>query len=140
MLQAAEDDESYHNRVKDAQIRSYFYGGPAFTQGVLSPFSIIVKFDDLRIVRVGEGGSLSLRTLAALLTRPLAASETQAPDSALPIGLGRTVGETDLVPLDLTASRTPSELLNRILAIPQAGDEDGDEERGLGPVLGWVYV
>lgn len=128
--------------MKDAQIRSYFYGGPSFTQGVLSPFSIIVKFDDLRIVRVGEGVLISTLLVSALRSplSTLAASDTQAPDSALPIGLGRTVGETDLVPLDLTASRTPSELLNRILAIPQAGDEDGDEERGLGPVLGWVYV
>lgn len=50
------------------------------------------------------------------------------------------MGDTDLVSVDLTASRTPSELVNRVLAIPQAGDEDGDEERGLGPVLGWVYV
>lgn len=68
---AAEDDSAYHSRVKDAQIRSYFYGGPSFTQGVLSPFSIIVKFDDLRIVRVGEGAPSLLLTM--LLARRVGA-------------------------------------------------------------------
>ncbi|SCV66899.1 BQ2448_5545 [Microbotryum intermedium] len=119
---ASEPDEALQRRIKDAQIRSYFYGGPALTTGVLSPFSIIVKFDDLRIVQIGE------------------ALSAQAPDSALPIGFGRTVGDLDLVLLDLEASSAPSSLLFRLLGIPQAleGSEDGDVVGKA--VLGWVYV
>lgn len=76
----------------------------------------------------------------SILDFAFTAADTVVPDSALPLGAGRIVGDTDLVPLDLTASRTPSELVNKVLAIPQAGDEDSDEDRGMGPVLGWVYV
>ncbi|KAK4057354.1 Cleavage polyadenylation factor subunit clp1 [Microbotryomycetes sp. JL221] len=118
---ASEADDSLAKRVKDAQIRSYFYGGPALTAGVLSPFSIIVKFDDLKIFRVGES------------------SETMAPDSALPIGAGRTVSATDLVSIDLTDSKTSSILVGQILAIPQAADDMSDDSIVASPVLGFVF-
>lgn len=151
LLQASDIDEPLAVRIKDAQIRSYFYGGPAITQGVLLPFSIIVKFDDLKIYRVGEctipilgPRSLARKLLIHSLTkRPsslIAASAAQAPDSALPIGAGRTVGDTDLVALDLLLPRTTGELINRVLAIPQAADDAGDEAIVGGPVLGFVYV
>ncbi|KDE02495.1 hypothetical protein MVLG_06947 [Microbotryum lychnidis-dioicae p1A1 Lamole] len=119
---ASAPDEALRRRIKDAQIRSYFYGGPALTTGVLSPFSIIVKFEDLRIVQIGE------------------ALSAQAPDSALPIGFGRTVGDLDLVPLDLEASNVQSSLLFRLLGIPQALEGSEEAEVVGRPVLGWVYV
>ncbi|KAI5480267.1 pre-mRNA cleavage complex II Clp1 [Pseudohyphozyma bogoriensis] len=119
---ASDSDLPYQVRLKDAQIRSYFYGGPALTQGVLSPFSIIVKFDDLKIFRVGE------------------AAETQAPSTALPLGFSRAVGDTELLAIDLLLPRTSSELLNKILAIPQASDDAGDEEIVQSPAVGFVYV
>lgn len=72
-------------------------------------------------------------------TNLLAAAAEQAPDSALPIGLSRTVSDTDLVPLDLTLPKAPSELVNRILAIPQAADDASDDEIVDSPVLGFVY-
>lgn len=74
-----------------------------------------------------------------LLSRFLAA-ETQAPSSALPIGFSRTVSDTELLPIDLMLPRTIPDLLNRILAIPQAKDDAGDEAIVTSPVLGFVYV
>lgn len=62
-----------------------------------------------------------------------------APDSALPIGAGRTVGTTDLVSIDLTDSKTPSILVGHILAVPQVADDLGDEAIVDSPVLGFVY-
>ncbi|KAM0749821.1 Clp1-domain-containing protein [Meredithblackwellia eburnea MCA 4105] len=119
---ASEADLMYQSRMKDAQIRSYFYGGPALTQGVLTPFSIIVKLDDMNVFRVGE------------------AADTVAPSSALPIGAARTVADTGLVALDLTLPRLPSDLLHRVLAIPQAEDDAGEEAIVSSPVLGFVVV
>ncbi|KAK4052851.1 Cleavage polyadenylation factor subunit clp1 [Microbotryomycetes sp. JL201] len=118
---ASDADEALVKRVRHAQTRSYFYGGPALTAGVLSPFSIIVKFDDLKVFRVGES------------------AETMAPDSALPIGAGRTVSATDLVAIDLTDSKTSSVLVGHILAVPQAADDMSDEAIVGSPVLGFVY-
>ena len=58
----------------------------------------------------------------------------------MPIGASRTVADTGLLPVDLLLPRTPSELLNRILAIPQADDDAGEEAIVASPVLGFVYV
>jgi len=118
---ASEPDLAFQAKVKDAQIRSYFYGGPSITQGVLSPFSIKVKFADLAVFRVGE------------------AADTVAPSSALPIGFSRSVGETELLPIDLAGPRAAAELVNRVLAVPQAADDSGDEIAG-SAVLGFVWV
>lgn len=54
LCQAAAPDLSLQSKIRDGQIRSYFHGGPAITQGMLSPFSIKVKFADLLVYRVGE--------------------------------------------------------------------------------------
>ncbi|GAA5954171.1 hypothetical protein JCM3765_005311 [Sporobolomyces pararoseus] len=111
------------SRIQSSQIRSYFYGGPALTQGVLSPFSIIVKFEDVRICRVGE------------------AAGAHAPSSALPLGATRLTRDTELVPIDLTGPRAASEILNRLLAVPQAEEGDEGEEKVVkGPVGGFVWV
>ena len=70
-------------------------------------FSIKVAFANLAIFRVGE------------------AADTVAPSSALPIGFSRSVGETELIPVDL--------------AVPQAGDGEVGEMAG-GAVVGFVWV
>lgn len=118
---ASEPDSSFQAKVKDAQIRSYFYGGPPITQGALLAFSIKVAFANLAIFRVGE------------------AADTVAPSSALPIGVSRSVGETELIPVDLAGPRAGAELVNRVLAVPQAGDGEVGEMAG-GAVVGFVWV
>ena len=113
------------SRLQALQTRAYFYGGPPLTQGLLSPFSIIVRWSDIRILRVGE--------LAG----------THAPSSALPLGATRLTRDTELVEVDLEGPRAASEVVNRILAVPMAEEErDGQEKVVKGPVMGfvWVYV
>ncbi|GAA5880890.1 hypothetical protein JCM16303_005164 [Sporobolomyces ruberrimus] len=120
---ASDLDLSTLSRIQSSQIRSYFYGGPALTQGVLSPFSIIVKFEDVRICRVGE------------------AAGTHAPSSALPLGATRLTRDTELVPIDLAGPRATSEVVSRLLAVPQAEEGDEGEEKVVkGPVGGFVWV
>ncbi|GAA5878021.1 hypothetical protein JCM1840_001719 [Sporobolomyces johnsonii] len=120
---ASDLDLATLSRIQSSQIRSYFYGGPALTQGVLSPFSIIVKFEDVRICRVGE------------------AAGSHAPSSALPLGATRLTRDTELVPVDLTGPRAASEVINRLLAVPQAEEGDEGEEKVVkGPVGGFVWV
>lgn len=70
----------------------------------------------------------------------ITAAETQAPSSALPIGVSRTVSDTELLPIDLTLLKSASQLINRILAISQAEDDAGDEAIVSSPVLGFVYM
>lgn len=44
------------------------------------------------------------------------------------------------MPIDLEGLKASSEILHRILAIPQAADDAGNEAIVGGPVLGFVYV
>ncbi|EGG05280.1 uncharacterized protein MELLADRAFT_88142 [Melampsora larici-populina 98AG31] len=122
---ASEFDLLYQRRLQSSQIRSYFYGGPALSQGQLSPFTIVVKFEDLMIYRVGE--------------------DALVPSSALPIGAIRTLKSTSLLRIDPDEPRTGS-LLHMVLAIPQSEwdgiDPETDEatEAATGPVLGFVHL
>ncbi|BGP02829.1 Cleavage polyadenylation factor subunit clp1 [Rhodotorula toruloides] len=120
---ASDPDLPTLSRLQSLQTRSYFYGGPPLTQGLLSPFSIIVRLSDIRIVRVGE------------------VAGTHAPDSALPLGATRLTRDTELVEVDLEGPRAASEVVNRILAVPMAEEErDGQEKVVKGPVMGFVWV
>lgn len=111
------------SRLQALQTRAYFYGGPPLTQGLLSPFSIIVRWSDIRIMRVGE--------LAG----------THAPSSALPLGATRLTRDTELVEVDLEGPRAASEVVNRVLAVPMAEEErDGQDKVVKGPVMGFVWV
>ncbi|BGP19371.1 Cleavage polyadenylation factor subunit clp1 [Rhodosporidiobolus nylandii] len=110
------------SRLQALQTRSYFYGGPPLTQGLLSPFSIIVHFSSLRIVRVGEQAG------------------SHAPSSALPLGATRLTRDTELVEVDLELPTAPREIVNRVLAVPMAEEEDGEERVVKGPVMGFVWV
>ncbi|GAA5866182.1 hypothetical protein JCM8547_007195 [Rhodosporidiobolus lusitaniae] len=111
------------SRLQALQTRSYFYGGPPLTQGLLSPFSIIVHFSSLRIVRVGE----------------LAGSH--APTSALPLGATSLMRDTELVEVDLEGANAMRELVGRVLAVPMAEEEtEGEEKVVKGPVMGFVWV
>ncbi|GAA5921075.1 hypothetical protein JCM3775_004080 [Rhodotorula graminis] len=120
---ASDLDLSTLARLQALQTRAYFYGGPAVTQGLLSPFSIIVRLSDIRIVRVGEQAG------------------SHAPSSALPIGATRLTRDTELVEVDLEGPRAASEVVNRVLAVPMAEEErDGQEKVVKGPVMGFVWV
>ena len=52
---ASDLDVAYHRRRRDRQLRSYFYGGPALSLGALSPHKVQIRFDDLKLYRIGEG-------------------------------------------------------------------------------------
>ncbi|KAG0152522.1 hypothetical protein CROQUDRAFT_649945 [Cronartium quercuum f. sp. fusiforme G11] len=122
---ASEFDLNYQRRLQSNQVRSYFYGGPALSQGQLSPFKIVVKFEDLTIYRVGE--------------------EALVPSSALPIGAIRTLKATSLIQIDPDDPRTGS-LIHMVLSIPQSNwdglDPEANEanEAAIGPVLGFVHL
>ncbi|GAA5886512.1 hypothetical protein JCM6882_001667 [Rhodosporidiobolus microsporus] len=111
------------SRLQSLQTRSYFYGGPPLTQGLLSPFSIIVHFSSVRIVRVGEQAG------------------AHAPSSALPLGATRLTRDTELVEVDLEAPGAAREVVNKVLAVPMAEEEtEGQEKVVKGPVMGFVWV
>ncbi|KAG9015924.1 Cleavage polyadenylation factor subunit clp1 [Tulasnella sp. 427] len=105
---ASDLDYSYRLRMISHQVRNYFYGpdfkipawvdvtklgGEAQTETTLSPYSAPVKFDDMKIWRIG--------------------AETMAPSSALPIGGSRIITELEPIPVDPTTGS----LLNAILAL-----------------------
>lgn len=136
---ASDLDVAYHRRRRDRQLRSYFYGGPALSLGALSPHKVQIRFDDLKLYRVGEGAS---SLLAIVLTDR---AEFHAPSSALPIGATRNTSETQLVEIDPRLSSSMSELLNAIAAIPQVSDDvdiETDEDHLIitSPILGFVHM
>jgi hypothetical protein len=54
-VQVSEVDSQYRRRIQAAQVHSYFYGGPPYSHGALSPHSMSIKFEFLKIYRFGEG-------------------------------------------------------------------------------------
>ncbi|WAQ87922.1 hypothetical protein PtA15_9A46 [Puccinia triticina] len=123
---ATDLDITYRRRLESNQIRSYFYGGPALSQGQLSPFTIVVKFEDLTIYRIGD--------------------EAIVPSSALPIGATRSVKPTTLTKVDPENPRSMSNILNLVLSIPQADWDGADPESDAafeacsGPSLGFIHL
>ncbi|MBW0509995.1 hypothetical protein O181_049710 [Austropuccinia psidii MF-1] len=123
---ATDLDLTYRRRLELSQIRSYFYGGPSLSQGQLSPFTIVVKFEDLSIFRIGD--------------------EALVPSSALPIGAVRSVNATTLTKVDPENPRSMVNVLNLVLSIPQAEWDGVDPECELamqacsGPSLGFVHL
>ncbi|KAI8452156.1 Pre-mRNA cleavage complex II protein Clp1-domain-containing protein [Phakopsora pachyrhizi] len=139
---ATDLDLNYRKRLESNQIRSYFYGGPSLSQGQLSPFTIVVKFDDLSIFRIGG-------------------DEAQVPSSALPLGATSSLKPTSLIRIDLsvnenspntTAATTAANkiqlnnLINLILCIPQSDwdgvdvDSEAADQASTGPSLGFVHL
>ncbi|CAH7685395.1 hypothetical protein PPACK8108_LOCUS19910 [Phakopsora pachyrhizi] len=138
---ATDLDLNYRKRLESNQIRSYFYGGPSLSQGQLSPFTIVVKFDDLSIFRIG--------------------GDAQVPSSALPLGATSSLKPTSLIRIDLsvnenspntTAATTAANkiqlnnLINLILCIPQSDwdgvdvDSEAADQASTGPSLGFVHL
>jgi polyribonucleotide 5'-hydroxyl-kinase len=74
LSQVVELDETYRNRIKSQQTKTYFYGEPPLPPSLaelpgrmvameanLHPHSFTVSWDDLEIYRIGEGQSLHLQ-------------------------------------------------------------------------------
>ncbi|KAI9598679.1 Pre-mRNA cleavage complex II protein Clp1-domain-containing protein [Syncephalis fuscata] len=89
----ARRDKSFLRQSQMRRIREYFYGHPG--QCELSPFSLVISFNDVRIYRVGE--------------------ENVVPSSALPLGADRKSSSERLVPIE-----AGDILLHSILAIVDA--------------------
>jgi polyribonucleotide 5'-hydroxyl-kinase len=131
VIQVAELDVPYRQRVHAQQIHTYMYGqvitpprglsvsiiGDADFDGHLAPSSSVIPFGELSFLRIGES------ELFYLLPSPswrdsltcFVNSESMAPSSALPIGATRTVNE--MHPMQLDPASSGSGLLNAIVAL-----------------------
>ncbi|KAF9971323.1 Cleavage polyadenylation factor subunit clp1 [Actinomortierella ambigua] len=112
-----ERDAVFRRQTQNQKIREYFYGT---AKSELAPFSTMVHFHDVEILRVGEG--------------------SLAPTSALPIGEDRKVSETHVVQVEASDL-----LLHSVLAVSNANhtklETDKDEREVLESSLaGFVYV
>lgn len=106
-----ERDRQFKTRLQRTKIHEYFYGTPKCE---LSPYSMLVNYDDIKIWRVGD---------------------VIAPSSALPLGMEGSSNETQVVKVD-----NYDMCLHSILAILNA-DQDEHENRLLeSNVAGFVYV
>lgn len=104
-----EIDSSCRRRLASHQLRSYFYGarhsdrkdreedGDFDPEAALAPTSSVVRFNDLRIYRIGE--------------------ESLAPSSALPIGASRVISTIQPVLVDPSSPMHQSRLLHGVLAL-----------------------
>ncbi|KAG8900998.1 Cleavage polyadenylation factor subunit clp1 [Tulasnella sp. 403] len=135
-------DWQYRSRLLSYQIRAYFYGpllhvpswidqstlgGETSADLTLSPYSSPIKFNEIKILRIG--------------------AESMAPSSALPIGATRVITELEPTSVDL---RSPG-LLNTLLALMpiqpnqtagaiKAEDEYSNDELITSDVAGFVLV
>ncbi|KAK4511529.1 uncharacterized protein ATC70_012744 [Mucor velutinosus] len=106
-----ERDRQFKTRLQRTKIHEYFYGTPKCE---LSPYSMLVNYDDIKVWRVGD---------------------VIAPSSALPLGMEGSSNETQVVKVD-----NYDMCLHSILAILNA-DQDEHENRLLeSNVAGFVYV
>jgi polyribonucleotide 5'-hydroxyl-kinase len=131
VIQVAELDVPYRQRVHAQQIHTYMYGqvitpprglsvsiiGDADFDGHLAPSSSVIPFGELSFLRIGESEPFYLLpspSWRASLTC-FVNSESMAPSSALPIGATRTVNE--MHPMQLDPASSGSGLLNAIVAL-----------------------
>ncbi|KAG2206427.1 hypothetical protein INT46_002905, partial [Mucor plumbeus] len=106
-----ERDRQFKTRLQRTKIHEYFYGTPKCE---LSPYSMLVNYDDIKIWRVGD---------------------VIAPSSALPLGMEGSSNETQVVKVD-----NYDMCLHSILAILNV-DQDQHENKLLeSNVAGFVYV
>ncbi|KAG0346778.1 Cleavage polyadenylation factor subunit clp1 [Podila humilis] len=87
-----ERDHAFRRQTQNQKIREYFYGT---SKSELAPYSTMINYHDIEILRVGEG--------------------SLAPSSALPIGEDRKVSETHVVKVD-----PGDHLLHSVLAVSNA--------------------
>jgi polyribonucleotide 5'-hydroxyl-kinase len=141
----ARRDKAFRRQTQMRKIREYFYGHTGTCE--LSPFSLVVSFDDVKIFRIGEGKWFWKIDLFTMITCFV---EHLVPSSALPLGADRKMSGTRLVPIE-----AGDILLHSILAIVDAtprgaqnadateGTSEGPEEEEtlvFASVLGFIYV
>lgn len=106
-----ERDSAFRRQTQKQKIREYFYGT---SKSELAPYSTMVNYHDVEVLRVGEG--------------------SLAPSSALPIGEDRKVSETHVVKVE------PGEhLLHSVLAVSNA-DKLVETEILETNLAGFVYI
>ncbi|KAF9941838.1 hypothetical protein BGZ67_003928 [Mortierella alpina] len=106
-----ERDSAFRRQTQKQKIREYFYGT---SKSELAPYSTMVNYHDVEVLRVGEG--------------------SLAPSSALPIGEDRKVSETHVVRVE------PGEhLLHSVLAVSNA-DKLVESEILETNLAGFVYI
>ena len=106
-----ERDSAFRRHTQNQKIREYFYGT---SKSELAPYSTMINYHDIEILRVGEG--------------------SLAPSSALPIGEDRKVSETHVVKVE------PGEhLLHSVLAVSNA-DKMTEPEILETNLAGFIYV
>ncbi|CAO3569151.1 unnamed protein product [Mortierella alpina] len=106
-----ERDSAFRRQTQKQKIREYFYGT---SKSELAPYSTMVNYHDVEVLRVGEG--------------------SLAPSSALPIGEDRKVSETHVVKVE------PGEhLLHSVLAVSNA-DKLVESEILETNLAGFVYI
>ncbi|EME26692.1 pre-mRNA cleavage complex II protein Clp1-like protein [Galdieria sulphuraria] len=101
-------DQYLRRRLQEMQLRCYFYG----SDGNLNPFTTVVTFDQVHIVRVGIG--------------------LHVPATALPLG-----AQSTLDPLQISQVTPSTELLHCMLGVSQAEEEEQIVDS---PVYGFVHV
>ncbi|KAA8895089.1 Pre-mRNA cleavage complex II protein Clp1-domain-containing protein [Sphaerosporella brunnea] len=103
-------EESFMKQSRETAIREYFFGEPKRT---LSPYTMSVVFDDLKVWRVGQASNVGSELLPA--------------------------GEELKQPLYITTE--PSVLLQHsIMAVVNANLDDSEEALAESTVMGFVYV
>lgn len=106
-----ERDKQYKTKIQRAKIQEYFYGSPKCE---LSPYSMLVNYDDVSVWRVGD---------------------VIAPSSALPLGMEATSNETQVVKVD-----NFDMCLHSVLAILNVDDDEPEDKILKSNVAGFIYV
>src|SRR5690606_4813581 len=101
--------EQYKRKIRVNSIREYFYGTPATK---LSPHSIVVKFEEVTVIKIG--------------------GEMRTPESALPIGATTTVDPCSISEVEIT-----EQLMHSVLALSHATTK---ETILMTNVCGFIYV
>ncbi|KAI8076436.1 Pre-mRNA cleavage complex II protein Clp1-domain-containing protein [Gilbertella persicaria] len=106
-----ERDRQFKTRLQRTKIHEYFYGSPKCE---LSPYSMLVNYDDIKIWRVGD---------------------VIAPSSALPLGMDSSSDETQVVRVD-----NYDMCLHSILAMLNTEDDEHENKLLSSNVAGFIYV
>jgi polyribonucleotide 5'-hydroxyl-kinase len=106
-----ERDKQFKNLLQRTKVHEYFYGTPKCE---LSPYSMLINYDDVKIWRVGD---------------------VIAPSSALPLGMEGSSNETQVVKVD-----SHEMCLHSILAILNAAPDEHENRLLESNVVGFIYM
>ncbi|KAI8049971.1 Pre-mRNA cleavage complex II protein Clp1-domain-containing protein [Syncephalis plumigaleata] len=127
----ARRDKPFLRQSQMRRIREYFYGHPG--QCELSPFSLVINFNDVKIYRVGEENVVPSSAL------PLGVDRISSSERLIPIEAGDILLHSILAIVDATASAVAAAVSDTPTATTSATSEE-EEKLGTASVLGFVYV